>query len=125
MSEHFEDIPVISEYNLSTPLRVTTGATFISKFGFISGEVEFVNYAKAKYDSDIADDFDAENEGVKAEYQPVVNYRVVPNTDMRFIEFAQGITTCRIHIDKPAMLTAASNRLVVGLACGQKISLWI
>jgi len=76
VSEHFEDIPVISEYNLSTPLRVTTGATFISKFGFISGEVEFVNYANAKYDSDIADDFDAENEGVKAEYQPVVNYRV-------------------------------------------------
>ncbi len=76
VSEHFEDIPVISEYNLSTPLRVTTGATFISKFGFISGEVEFVNYANAKYDSDIADDFNAENEGVKAEYQPVVNYRV-------------------------------------------------
>ncbi len=76
VSEHFEDIPVISEYNLSTPLRVTTGATFISKFGFISGEVEFVDYGKAKYNSDIADDFDAENEGVKAEYQPVVNYRL-------------------------------------------------
>ncbi|HET6539374.1 MAG TPA: hypothetical protein VFG46_02765 [Chryseolinea sp.] len=76
VSEHFEDIPVISEYNLSTPLRVTTGATFISKFGFISGEVEFVDYGKAKYDSDIADDFDAENDGVKAEYQPVVNYRL-------------------------------------------------
>jgi hypothetical protein len=75
VSEHFEDIPVISEYNLSTPLRVTTGATFISKFGFISGEVEFVDYGKAKYDSDIEDDFNAENELVKAEYQPVVNYR--------------------------------------------------
>ena len=76
VSEHFEDIPVISEYDLSTPLRVTTGATFISKFGFISGEVEFVNYSKAKYNSDIADDFDAENDGVKAVYQPVVNYRL-------------------------------------------------
>jgi hypothetical protein len=76
VSEHFEDLPVISEYNLSTPLRVTTGATFISKFGFLTGEVEFVNYAKAKYNSDIADDFDAENEGVKAEYEPVMNYRL-------------------------------------------------
>ncbi|HEX6222890.1 MAG TPA: hypothetical protein VFZ52_00675 [Chryseolinea sp.] len=76
VSEYFDDIPVISEYNLSTPLRVTTGATLISKFGFITGEVEFVNYSKAKYNSDIADDFDAENEGVKAEYQSVVNYRL-------------------------------------------------
>lgn len=76
VSEHFEDIPLISEYNFSTPLRVTTGATFISKFGFISADVEFVNYAKAKYDSDIDEDFDSENQGVKAEYQPVVNYRV-------------------------------------------------
>jgi hypothetical protein len=72
----FENIPVIYEYNLSTPLRVTTGATFISKFGFISGEVEFVDYAKAKFSSDIPADFDAENNGVKGAYQPVVNYRL-------------------------------------------------
>lgn len=76
VSEHFEDMPVISEYNLSTPLRVTTGATFISKFGLISADVEFVNYAKAKYNSDISENFDPENQGVKAEYQSVVNYRV-------------------------------------------------
>jgi hypothetical protein len=76
VSEHFEDIPLISEYNLSTPLRFTTGATFISKFGFISADVEFVNYSKAKYNSDISENFDPENQGVKAEYQPVVNYRI-------------------------------------------------
>ena len=76
VSEHFEDIPVISEYNLSTPMRVSTGLTLISKFGFITGDVEFVNYSKAKYNSDIAEDFDAENGGVKAEYTSVVNYRV-------------------------------------------------
>jgi hypothetical protein len=75
VTEHFEDIPVISEYNLSTPMRINTGATFISKFGLISADVEFVNYAKAKYNSDMDENFDAENGDVKASYQPVVNYR--------------------------------------------------
>jgi len=58
VSEHFEDIPLISEYSLTTPMRVTTGATFISKFGFLSADVEFVNYSKAKYVADIGDNFD-------------------------------------------------------------------
>lgn len=76
VTEHFEDIPLISEYNISTPLRVTTGATFISKFGFISADVEFVNYSKAKYNSDITGDFSPENDGIKSAYKSVVNYRV-------------------------------------------------
>jgi hypothetical protein len=70
------DQPLISEYNLTTPLRITTGATFITKFGFISGDVEFVNYSKTKYKSDIAADFNFENQDIKAEYKSVVNYRV-------------------------------------------------
>jgi hypothetical protein len=68
--------PLISEYALSTPLKLSTGATFISKFGFISTDVEFVNYQKARYSSDIADDFSAENSGIKEEYKKVINYRV-------------------------------------------------
>ena len=76
VTEYFDDIPLISEYNISTPLRVTTGATFISKIGFISADVEFVNYSKAKYNSDISDDFSPENDAVAATYKPVVNYRI-------------------------------------------------
>ena len=76
VTEYFDDIPLISEYNISTPLRVTTGATFISKIGFISADVEFVNYSRAKYDSDITGDFSFENDGIKSAYKSVVNYRV-------------------------------------------------
>ncbi len=76
VSEHFEDMPLISEYNLTTPMRITTGAAFLSKFGFLSADVEFVNYTKAKYNSDIDADFSPENQGIKAEYQSVINYRV-------------------------------------------------
>jgi hypothetical protein len=68
--------PLVSEYGLSTPLKFSTGATFISKFGFLSADIEFVNYQRARYSSDIADDFDAENSGIKSEYKKVVNYRL-------------------------------------------------
>lgn len=74
--EHFEDIPVISDYNLRTPLKISTGATLISKFGFITGSVEFVNYNKARYNNEYSDNFDPENQAIRAAYQKVVNYRV-------------------------------------------------
>jgi hypothetical protein len=67
--------PLISEYTLRTPMKVSGGATFISKFGFITADVEFVNYSKAKYTSQFSDDFSFENDGIKGEYSPVVNYR--------------------------------------------------
>lgn len=67
------DQPLVSEYSLNTPLRLNTGATLISKLGFISGDVEFVNYSKAKYRSE---DFGVENDDIKAEYTSVVNYRI-------------------------------------------------
>lgn len=69
------DQPLVSEYNLITPMRLNTGITFIRSFGFISADVEFVNYSRAKYKSDIAEDFDAENDDIRSEYKSVVNYR--------------------------------------------------
>lgn len=69
--------PLISEYSLKTPMKFSTGITLISKFGFISGDVEMVNYGKANYDSDIGEiSFDLDNEDIKALYGSVVNYRV-------------------------------------------------
>lgn len=70
------DRPVVSDYTLRTPMRFTTGATLISKIGFISADVEFVNYAKGKYRSDFADEFQLDNEDIKADYASVMNYRV-------------------------------------------------
>lgn len=67
--------PLTSEYNLSTPARLSGGLSLISKIGFISFDVERTNYAGARYDSNIDDDFDAENNSIKAEYEPVYNFR--------------------------------------------------
>lgn len=67
--------PLTSEYNLSTPSRLNAGATFISKIGFITFDVERANYAGTRYESNIDADFDPENESIKAEYDLVYNFR--------------------------------------------------
>jgi hypothetical protein len=71
------DSPTLSEYNFRTPMKVSTGVTFISKFGFISGDVEFVNYGNSKYSSDIDGiSYSNDNRSIKSLYTSVVNYRM-------------------------------------------------
>lgn len=72
--ERFGD-PLTSEYNLSTPSRLSGGITFISKLGFITFDVERSNYAGARYDSNIDADFNPENQSIKAEYETEYNFR--------------------------------------------------
>lgn len=68
--------PIQSTYRLTTPMKVNAGATiFLSKYGFITADAEFVNYAKAKYKSDDID-FSTDNKIIKSTYQDVINYRV-------------------------------------------------
>jgi hypothetical protein len=68
---------VTSDYSLTTPLKFSAGVAFLSKYGIITGDVEFTNPAKAKYSSNISGvSFDQDNENIKAAYQSVVNYRI-------------------------------------------------
>ncbi|MEJ7647241.1 MAG: long-chain fatty acid transporter [Chryseolinea sp.] len=68
---------VTSDYSLVTPLKVSSGVAFISKYGIITGDVEFTNPSKARYSSNISGiEFSQENKGIKAAYQSVVNYRI-------------------------------------------------
>lgn len=68
---------VTSDYNLTTPSKLTTGVAFLSKYGFISGDIELTNPAKAKYTSDTPGvSYTPENEDVQTLYKRVVNYRV-------------------------------------------------
>ena len=64
-----------SNYNLATPGKLNFGATvFIGKHGFLSGDVEFVDYSKAKLRTD---DFaeEADNQEILNLYRSVLNYR--------------------------------------------------
>lgn len=76
-----EDIssePIVSEYNLITPMKLSTGlAFFVGKYGVVSGDVEFVNYGKARYNSDTPGvSFKPDNNDVKYYYSNVINYRI-------------------------------------------------
>jgi hypothetical protein len=68
---------VTSEYNLTTPLKISAGVAFISKFGFITADIERTNPAKARYSSDISGiSFSSENDEIKSLYRATNNYRI-------------------------------------------------
>jgi hypothetical protein len=69
---------VTSTYSLTTPLKVSTGIAFIiSKYGFITGDIEFTNQARARYNSTTNGlSFSQDNSEIKSNYQPTLNYRV-------------------------------------------------
>ncbi|NBW35994.1 MAG: hypothetical protein EBR30_13425 [Cytophagia bacterium] len=71
------DVPVISEYTLNTPGKLTAGAAFMQEFGFITADVEYVNYGNAKYSSNVqGESYDADNNVISDLYRDVVNVRV-------------------------------------------------
>lgn len=68
---------VTSDYNLTTPMRLRGGIAFITSYGFITGDVEYMNPGKAKYKSDISGiSFSENNDDIRKVYQPSINYRV-------------------------------------------------
>ena len=69
---------VLTDYNLTTPWRISGGATFfIQKHGFISADVEYVNYGGNRYSSQSTGvSFDGDNADIKSFYRPVFNLRL-------------------------------------------------
>jgi hypothetical protein len=68
----------ISEYSLRTPGKLSAGASvFIGKSGFISADVDLMNYAGARYSSGLSGiSFDSDNEDIKDSYQLTTNVRL-------------------------------------------------
>ncbi|MEO9805504.1 MAG: hypothetical protein ABJF04_19755 [Reichenbachiella sp.] len=65
-----------SSYNITTPFKLTTGAAFfLGKHGFISADVDFIDYSSAKLKSS---DFNVseDNQTIKSLYQNTINFRV-------------------------------------------------
>ncbi len=68
---------VVSDYNFTAPAKLRGGITFLSKYGFITADVEMVNLSGAKYGSrDTYISFDPENQDIKSVYDKAINYRV-------------------------------------------------
>lgn len=68
---------VVSEYNFTAPSRLRGGVAFLSKYGFLTADVELVNPSKGKYRSkDNLISFAGDNENIRAVYKPIINYRI-------------------------------------------------
>ena len=66
-----------SDYTLTTPLKFSGGIALLSKYGILTGDVEFTNPGQAKYSSNTVDvSFQQENETIKSVFKSVVNYRL-------------------------------------------------
>jgi len=71
------DVPLVSEYDLRTPARLNVGATAISKFGFFTAELEWVNYKGARYSSNVVGfNYDFENEVIRNDYKGAINIKM-------------------------------------------------
>ncbi|MBC5994975.1 OmpP1/FadL family transporter [Pontibacter cellulosilyticus] len=77
------ELPGEFTYSLVTPFRATLGAAgFIGKYGFVTADVEFVNYSNIKFSEDdgdfttVNDYFNEINNRISNTYQSAVNYRI-------------------------------------------------
>jgi hypothetical protein len=82
---------VTSEYNLTLPSKLSAGFALISKFGFLSGDVEYTNPSNAKYTSDIDGiSFREENDEIRSVLTSTFNYRVGAEYRLKMWRFRLG-----------------------------------
>jgi hypothetical protein len=83
---------VLTDYNLNTPWRVSGGATFFfQKNGFITADVEYLNYGSNRYSSQTDGvTFDSDNADIKDLYKAVFNYRVGAEYRLNTFRFRVG-----------------------------------
>ncbi len=80
----------VSNYNLRTPAKLNLGASvFLSKYGFISADVEYIDYSRSQLKSN---DFvvTEDNQAIRDIYQAVFNYRLGAEFRYEALRFRGG-----------------------------------
>lgn len=68
---------IISDYRLRTPFKFSAGVTyFFGKNGFLTADIERLNFSKAKYSGDGGLSFTADNDDINTLYRSITNVRV-------------------------------------------------
>jgi len=77
-SHSAETDPGEYDYSLTTPMRATVGvAVFASKYGFLTGDVEYVNYSQARLaDNESSSEFSGVNNIISTDYKSAVNVKL-------------------------------------------------
>jgi len=71
-------VPGEYSYRLTTPMRATAGvALFAGKYGFVTGDVEYLNYSNARLaDNENSSEFSDVNNKISTDYKSAVNIKV-------------------------------------------------
>ena len=82
LSNSLGTAPGVYSYNIVTPFRTSVGtAVLLNKFGFLTGDLEYVGYQQARYSSNPNDangdgySFSGENQAISQKYKGAVNLR--------------------------------------------------
>jgi hypothetical protein len=82
---------VTADYGLVTPGRLSAGVAAMSKIGFITADVEFVNPSNAKYKGGRHGlEFSQENSAIRSFYKSSVNYRVGAEARYKILRIRGG-----------------------------------
>lgn len=100
-----------AKYNLRTPLKVSGGlAVFIKQFGFITGDIDYIDYSTTHLSSE---DFDVtqDNNDIKRNYQSAINTRFGAEarvTNQFYLRGGYGI------MGSPAKINSGSTKTASG-----------
>jgi len=88
-----------SEYNLRTPTRMAAGVTaFAGKQGFVTAEIEQLNFARARYSSDVSGlTYSSDNDQIRSLYQRTTNLRLGAEYRLQEFRFRGGVA----HLPDP------------------------
>ncbi len=81
---------ILTDYSLSTPWKFSGGGTFfLKKYGFVTADVELINYGSNSYSSSSVS-FDYDNTQIKKLYATTINYRVGAEFRLNKLRFRGG-----------------------------------
>jgi long-subunit fatty acid transport protein len=106
---------VISRYGLNTPLKIGGGATFfIGKNGFISADIDWVDYSAGRISSN---DFDEgpDNRVINDLYTSTINYRVGGEARINNFRFRAGYAYFGDPFSNPQGFDQSTQQLSGGL----------
>ncbi|SMD34166.1 hypothetical protein SAMN04488029_1878 [Reichenbachiella faecimaris] len=88
---YFEDqVFFETTYNFRTPFKLTTGAAFfLGKIGFISADIDFIDYSKAKFKTD-DENITVSNQDIRNLYQNTINFRTGVEIRLRSFRIRGG-----------------------------------
>lgn len=80
----------VYSYNIKTPWKYNFGGSFFFKtYGFLSADVELVDYKSASFHSGDASDASI-NQSIQSEYRAAVNYRLGAEVKLGIVSFRAG-----------------------------------